>query len=238
MEKRRPVIGITSSKVLHNKLPSVHLNARYYESIEEAGGTPVVIPIGDDEMAEAWAALCDGILLSGGEDIDPSGYGEQLHPLTGATSKERDETELALIRMAKEKKIPLLAICRGAQLLNVALGGTLIQDIGSEIKGSLEHKQIKPRPEPSHKVKLLEGSRLYEILDGPDIEVNSMHHQTIGKLGEGMKAVGTAPDSISEAFEVTDPDWKVLAVQWHPEEMASADERMRRLFEAFIEDCR
>ncbi|MCD7034387.1 gamma-glutamyl-gamma-aminobutyrate hydrolase family protein [Metabacillus sp. GX 13764] len=234
----KPVIGITCSNVLYNKLPSIHLNLRYIEAVEAAGGVAAVIPSGSPEAARDWMEICDGLLLSGGEDIDPGFYGEEKHELTGTTCIERDEMEMALIHRAKEKKLPVFAICRGAQMLNTAFGGTLIQDIGEMCRNPLQHKQTVRRPEASHSVRLEDGSRLSRILGKTEIDVNSLHHQTFGKLAEGIRIAGKAPDGITEVLECTEPDWPLLAVQWHPEEMSAEDAGMRKLFEAFIVDAR
>lgn len=233
-----PVIGISSSVVDHGDIPSVHVHQKYITSVIQAGGVPVVIPLGDDEMAKIIVSKCDGIILSGGEDVDPHSYGEDPDPKLRKTNAARDEMELAVVKYAKEHKKPLFGICRGIAMLNAALGGTVIQDIEKNDDEAIKHYQKAERPNPTHEITVSEGSKLEGILGSRTVRVNSMHHQAAGQLAPDVIATAKASDGVVEAIEGTDKDWYVLAVQWHPEEMAAEDEAMHNLFKTFIDECK
>lgn len=232
-QSTKPVIGITSSIVNHNHIPSVNLHERFIHSVIEAGGVPIVIPIGTDEMTEVWTSICDGIILSSGEDVDPNSYNANPVPKLQKTNGKRDKTEIALVKNAQKRKIPILAICRGITMLNVALGGTVIQDIETNNPHAINHYQQAERPEPTHEIQIDDDSRLYKIVNNSKMRVNSMHHQAIDKLAPVLKKVAIAPDGVIEAVEGA----LILGVQWHPEEMASEDPSMAYLFKDFISQC-
>ena len=187
---------------------------------------------------ERLARGLDGLLLTGGGDIDPAVFGEARHPTVSEVAPARDALELSAARMALERRLPILAVCRGLQLLDVALGGTLFQDVGSDPGTQLQHSQQEPRHEPTHKVQVKAGSLLAETLGTDELEVNSMHHQAIKALGSGLTAVAWAPDQIVEGVEIMDPSRFVLGVQWHPEEMVNHSEPARRLFAALVHAAR
>jgi putative glutamine amidotransferase len=213
-------------------------NIAYVRAIEEAGSIPLLIPpIAEDDALTAIAARLDGLLLSGGGDLDPTLYGEQRLPQCGPAEAERDLTELGLARRALAGKMPILGICRGHQLLNVALGGNLHQDIPTALPKALRHDQFTgPRDFRAHTIRINASSRLAEILATRTYAVNSLHHQALNRLGNGVRVLARAEDGIVEAIEVRGHPF-ALGVQFHPEELAPADEPSRRLFAAFVRAC-
>jgi putative glutamine amidotransferase len=228
----RPVIGITSYAQEASwgvwKLPAALVPLAYVDSIERAGGRAVVIPPAEDGVEETLAAL-DGIVFSGGADVDPAHYGAEAHPETDTPQARRDAGEMALLRAALERDMPTLAICRGFQLLNVARGGDLVQHLPEQV-GNDVHKQV-PGEFAVHPVEVKEGSRLGAIV-GSTPEVTSHHHQALGRVGEGLVETAWAADGTLEGVE--DPSRRfVVGVQWHPE--ASEDEA---LFDALVEQAR
>ena len=179
-----------------------------------------------------------GLVLTGGEDVDPVHYRETPHPKLGDVHARRDEFELALARAAYARRLPTLAICRGIQVINVALGGSLIQDIPSEWANPLDHDSGGARDERVHAVTVVAGSALAEALGARTLTVNSFHHQAVKDVREPFRVVATAPDGIVEGIESTDAAWWMLGVQWHPEELTSTLEPWdRRLFAAFAAAC-
>lgn len=201
----------------------VRLNTSYVAALELAGLIPLVVPpMSDVRAARRVMESVDGLLLTGGEDVDPELYGQPRHERLSTVNRRRDDTEIALVQAARESGKPVLAICRGPQLLNVALGGTLIQDIQACVPGALDHDAggvHDVRDIRAHTVTLEPGSRVAEAVGATRIEVNSLHHQSILDPAPGLKVTGLAPDGIIEAVESEGDDWWVLAVQWHPEEM-------------------
>ena len=232
---RRPLIAITATTEVIRGISRVRVNEAYTRSVERAGMLPVIIPPFEDERrAAAIAATVDGILLTGGEDVDPARYGASPHPRTEAPHYARDRSEIALVVAAKTMAVPTLAICRGLQVLNVALGGTLIQDIASERPDALPHTLDGPRDVRTHAVHVREGSRLAAAVGATDLEVNSSHHQSLARVASGISVTATAPDGIVEGAESDGDRWWMLGVQWHPEELtATVEEWDRLLFEAF-----
>jgi gamma-glutamyl-gamma-aminobutyrate hydrolase PuuD len=228
----RPVIGITSYAqdarwgVWH--MPAALVPLAYVDAIEAAGGRAIVIPPAEEDIEETLDAL-DGIVFSGGADVDPAHYGAEAHPETDTPQTRRDAGEMALLAAALERDIPTLAICRGFQLLNVARGGDLIQHLPDEV-GNDVHKRV-PGEFAVHPVEVKEGSRLGAIV-GATPEVTSHHHQALGRVGDGLVESAWASDGTLEAVE--DPSRRfVVGVQWHPE--ASED---AALFEALVEHAR
>lgn len=210
--------------------------ADYLESVRRAGGEPVeVAPEG--EAPSAIVARVGGVLLTGGGDVDPALFGEVPHAAFNPAEPGRDAFEIALARAAVEADVPVLAICRGMQVLNVAMGGTLIQDIPSEVHGALNHQIAEPQFHTiAHEVWVADGSRLGAImgdrLDGESLPVNSRHHQSVKQVAPGFEISATAPDGVIEAME-RPGDRFCLAVQWHPENFWRTGE-FRPLFEQFI----
>ena len=218
----------------------VGVNANYVRAVLAAGGLPIImVPDLSREEAIELFGECDGLLLTGGEDVDPSHYGASPHPKLGTVDPRRDVNELALVAEARARDLPILGICRGIQLCNVAFGGTLIQDIASQRPSDINHDSPSPRDVRSHRVALTEHSRLAEILGATVLEANSFHHQAIDQLGHGLTASATAPDGIIEGVESSDPHEWIVAVQWHPEELALQPESADlRLFAALIAAAR
>jgi putative glutamine amidotransferase len=220
------VIGITPC----NRLPD------YVESIRRAGGDPRVLAI---DSAPSLSGL-DGVLFTGGGDIDPARYGEARHPKTGAPDASRDDFELALARLALGGDVPMLGVCRGLQLINVAAGGSLIQDIASEVNQAITHQVDTPLYAIAHEVWVARGSTLSAVMqeqlaDGEVLQVNSRHHQAVKTPAPGFEVSATAPDGIIEGIERPAARF-CLAVQWHPENFWRTGE-FRALFEEFIKAC-
>lgn len=215
----------------------MRLNSAYVTSLESAGVVPLVVPpLADDDFAFAIVSRVDGLLLTGGEDVDPSLYGQPRSSECGKSNVARDRTEIALIRAARELRKPVLAICRGPQILNVALGGTLYQDIRSEVPGALEHNPHDERSARVHAVAVDRGSRIADAMGATDLSVNSFHHQSIRDVAPGLRITARAPDGVIEGVETASDDWWVMAIQWHPEEMNESPEPWDRgLFKAFAE---
>jgi putative glutamine amidotransferase len=214
------------------------LGRAYVRAIEQAGGIPIILPVTrEPETLNRYLGLIDGLLLSGGVDIDPRHYGQEPHPRLEEVDADRDATELPLTREALAQDMPLFAICRGIQTLNVALGGTLYQDIPSQYPTTLRHQQRHdniPRSQPVHPVRILPETRLRAIVGADTIQTNSLHHQALRDVAEGLVVTARAEDGIIEAVELPGRRY-VVAVQFHPEETAPHDEKARRLFEAFVE---
>lgn len=238
---RPPVIGITPSLSTdtfpHGTFERYALSTNYVRAVERAGGIPIILPPQVGHVADV-LSLLDGLLLSGGGDIRPSRYGDTtVHPETYGIDDLRDEFELDLTRAALELDLPLLCICRGIQVLNVALGGTLIQDIGDQWETAIEHRQQRrgvPSSEPSHEVDIVAGSLLETVYGSRALAVNSFHHQALKRVAEGLRVVGQAPDGLVEGVECPGKRF-VLGVQWHPEMMFEAHPEHLRPFRALVE---
>jgi putative glutamine amidotransferase len=240
-----PVIGITATlredldRVAERPLGKfVRADLDYVEGVAEAGGVPVVLPpVVGVRAAEALLDGMDGLLLSGGSDLHPGYYGEEPIPELGVTVPERDAFEMALLEHALRRKIPILGICRGMQVLNVALGGTLYQDLPSQMDHMvlLGHRQETPKWQPTHEVEVDGGSKVAEILGTDELKVNSYHHQAIKELASGLVTVAYASDGVIEAVESGDLSKRwLIGVQWHAEAMRDAGPEHRNLFEAHV----
>ena len=237
--RKRPLIGVPTGREKSQRfygLPLYIMNQTYIRVLEILGALPVMIPL---QMSEATLRgtfeRLDGLFLPGGEDVDPSHYGAEVHPQLGATDKERDRTELLLTRWALEVGMPFLGVCRGVQVLNVACGGTLFQDLHAECPALDKHDYTPPsfeRFRVSHQVTVEPDSRLANAL-GTIHEVNSMHHQGIDNVGATLRVVARAEDGLPEALEVPVLPY-VVGVQWHPEELATTDSHSSALFYDFI----
>jgi len=236
--QRRPRIGIAMR--IDYPTERFYLARHYSEAVEAAGGAPVHISlIPSAEYVEAVVEGLDGILLPGSDsDVDPLRYGQQPHLALGAVHELKDETDLLIIAAAERRQIPLFAICFGMQVLNVSRGGTLIQDIRSQVPGAIKHEQGAPRNRPSHSVKISPGSKLNQIIETEDLLVNSHHHQAIDTLGADLVSTARSADGVIEAFEDPRPDRFVLAVQWHPEMGWQNDLVSQRLFNSFVAHAR
>jgi putative glutamine amidotransferase len=243
-----PVIGVTATLKEDGEAPApgevsrplgeyVRADLDYVEGVAEAGGVPVVLPpVAGVGNADALVSGLDGLLLSGGSDLDPKYYGEEWLPEMGATIPARDEFEVALVEAALRRGIPIFGICRGHQLLNVALGGTLYQDIAAQLGGeAISHRQMTPKWQPSHEVELRSGSRVGEAVERDVVKVNSYHHQAIKDLAGDLVVSATSSDGIIEAVESRDlTDQWLFGVQWHAEAMRKVSVEHRSLFEAHV----
>lgn len=232
----RPIVAVsaTTRQESASDPARVRLNAAYIDAIRRAGGIPLVAPPLEAADAAEVIAAAGALVLTGGEDIDPVLYGASPGSQLGRVTAARDHWEIALVHAAREQGVPTLGVCRGIQVLNVALGGTLIQDIASERPGALQHEQAGGRAERSHRVAFSAGSRAAAIM-GPAADVNSMHHQAVLDAAPGLAVTGHAPDGIIESVEWSGPEWWALGVQWHPEEL---DGRDAGLFDAVIAAAR
>jgi putative glutamine amidotransferase len=215
----------------------VRLNNAYVTALESAGLIPLVVPpLASNEAADAILSRVDGLLLTGGEDVEPSLYGQPRTHGCGPSNVERDRTEIALIKAAEKTRTPILAICRGPQVLNVALGGTLFQDIPSEVPGALDHNAKENRAARVHDVEIDAGTRIAEAIGETHISVNSLHHQSVRDIAPSLHVTARATDGIIEGVESNTDDWWVMGVQWHPEEMTDSPESWDRgIFRAFAE---
>ncbi len=195
----------------------------------------ILAPAGQ-EAATAFADALDGILLSGGADIDPRHFGEDPHPKMGPIDPERDEFELALVRAALQAGTPLLAICRGIQVLNVAAGGTLYQDIPSQLAGAIKHRQDAPAYHATHRIAVERHTKLAGMVGTGDVFVNSFHHQAVRDVAPGLVVSARASDGVVEGVE-SGRDTFVVGVQWHPESMVDASPAMLEIFSAFVAEA-
>jgi putative glutamine amidotransferase len=230
---RRPAVGVTIDCGKEEKF--FRLRHDYVRAVETGGGLPLVLAPGRPQDAPAFLDRVEALLLTGGADVDPSHYGESPHPQLGKVLRERDDFELALAREALRRDLPLLAICRGHQVLNVATGGTLIQDIPSQLPGAVDHDPDTERWQTSHEVEILPGTRLRAILGRDRVPVNSFHHQSIKTLGEGLAlSARSTSDGVVEGVEMPGRRF-VVGVQWHPESFWDRPENFQPLFGALVE---
>jgi putative glutamine amidotransferase len=234
-----PRIGVSGVVRSWDGADRTGVNAAYVRAVLAAGGVPLVLSpiIGASLVGRALEGV-DGLILTGGEDMDPSWYGADPSPLLSPPSRERDLFELALFAIARQRELPILGICRGIQLINVGMGGTLFQDLPTERPGRVDHRPEVARDARSHRVRLQSGSRAAEALGSAAVTVNSSHHQAIRDLAPGLVATGWTDDDLIEAAETPgDTPW-LLAVQWHPEEM-HADIRApeQGLFAALVREA-
>jgi putative glutamine amidotransferase len=232
-----PIIGITTTHFQQkDPLPGSGVSEAYIRAVHEAGGLPLLIPSGmKTGELEALVARLDGILFTGGGDIDPRYFNGKPHNRVYNIIPERDETEINLVRMAASGGLPFLGICRGIQMINVALGGTLYTDIADQLPGAIKH-DFKERKYLAHPVQVLEGSRLARILGMTGLQANSLHHQGLEKVAVSLTPVAWSVDGLVEAVEKPGHPFG-LAVQWHPEWLQELQE-MRSLFTAFVAAAR
>jgi putative glutamine amidotransferase len=233
----RPIIGLTCGDGADSASEDVGLPGTYARSVYRAGGLPVLIaPPREDADADALTGLLeriDGLLVPGGVDVDPRHFGEPPHAALGRVSPDRDALEIPLIRAALRRGTPILAICRGIQVLNVAAGGSLYQDLAAQVPGAIQHRQAAPRWHASHTVAIAGDSRLARILGGEQAAVNSFHHQAVKELAPGFVATAAAPDGVIEGIECPEHPFAV-GVQWHPEGMWVRHPVMLELFTALV----
>ncbi|HEY4388605.1 MAG TPA: gamma-glutamyl-gamma-aminobutyrate hydrolase family protein [Ktedonobacteraceae bacterium] len=237
----RPLIGIPYQTRIFSETnrpsrPIVFNNKSYIQAVEQAGGVPILLPLLDDLSGlQTLLPRLDGLLLSGGSDVDPQHYHEEAHPLLGETNPQFDALEIALAQWALQEDLPTLGICRGMQVLNVALGGNLYQDLNAQDPGSLRHPNWDlPRNKIIHSVRIERNSRLAKILDTHEIQVNSLHHQAVKESGRDVTVSGYAEDGVAELMEVPQHHF-MLGAQCHPEELYQEHPNWKLLFTAFIQ---
>lgn len=235
----KPIIGITPSHNTEND--DISLRPTYLRALSAAGAVPVVLPLEISEQdLNQLTRICDGFLFSGGPDPHPFLFDEETQAHCGNASIARDTMEISLLKAAMAARKPILGICRGAQIINVGLGGNIYQDIASQTERSfpIAHNQPFPYGVPSHHVNVVKGTLLHQIAGGPsEIAVNSFHHQAVNVLAPGLIVSGYAPDGITEAVEMPDYPY-LLAVQWHPEHMWPNDKAAANIFKSFVDACR
>jgi putative glutamine amidotransferase len=236
-DQRRPLVGITMR--LELSTDRFYLGRYYSEAVEAAGAVPVHISlIPQPEYISAAMASLDGILLPGSDsDVDPLRYDSQPHPQLGTVVPVKDETDLLVLEEIERRSLPLFAICFGMQILNVSRGGTLIQDITTQLPTAIKHEQGTPRDRPSHTISLDKNGLIAGLAKAPEAVVNSHHHQSIETVGKNLKATAWASDGLIEAVEDTRPDRFALGVQWHPELGWQQDELSQMLFNQFVRAC-
>jgi putative glutamine amidotransferase len=237
---RKPIIGISGSiMILENgRFPGYrrsYVNEDYVKAVTAAGGIPVILPmLSDKSVIDHYIQSIDALVLSGGHDVEPMYYGEQPLQKIGRTLPERDDYDIMLIERAMEKEIPILGICRGMQIMNVAFGGSLYQDLDYIPECNLRHDQYSDPSLATHEVAVTSGSKLHGILRQDRIRTNSFHHLAVKELAKPFKVVAKADDGVVEAVEHRDYPF-AIGVQWHPEMMALNDDNMMKLFKALIQ---
>lgn len=221
---RLPIVGVTARRcvVQPRAEPDVEVAfvpTTYLDAVRSAGMLPLLLPPGDPADADAALDAVDALLLSGGEDVDPAYYAETPHPASGPFAAARDAWESALVRRAYERRVPTLAICRGAQLLNVALGGALTQHLGDDAERGARHDRASLPRCRVHPVTLTAGDALAAVLGATTVDVNSYHHQAIARVAPPLVAVARADDGVVEAVAAREASWPAFGVQWHPEDL-------------------
>ena len=234
-----PLIGITTGlRTLHSPTGDylVHaLGHNYTEMVRHAGGVPVLITAGDPGEIPALLGRLDGVVMSGGGDVDPARYGGQPHPAVYGIDPVRDEFEIALARALAERQLPTACICRGLQVMNVAMGGSLIEDISAEGPDLLPHWVDGDGSYlPQHPVIIERGSVTAKALGTEELGVNTLHHQAVRRVGAGLVVTGRAPDGVIEALAPEDASWPMLAVQWHPEYLGPEHAPSASFFETLV----
>ena len=229
-----PIIGILAE--VDSEI-STKVKNSYIDAVEKSGGCPMLLPyVRDDRTIDKFVDICDGFLFTGGADVDPLLYGEEVKNTCGEIQKHRDELELRVFQRVMATSKPILAICRGSQFVNVAFGGTLYQDIPTEINTSISHVQGEPNYCTTHSVEILENTPFFDLTGEKTVPVNSFHHQAIKRLGDGLEVMAVAEDGIIEAFYLPGGRY-VRAYQWHPERLCEQDGYNRRIFDDFINAC-
>jgi len=241
----KPRVGITVFNDSRETGTFTTLNNTYVRSVAAAGGLPLLLPVVSEESdieacAEAYVDSLDGLMFSGGADLSPHLFGEAPLPCVARISESRDSWELALFRAARKRGLPILGICRGCQVINVALGGTLYQDIPSQVPGAHGHyPQGQAMDELYHDVEIADsGSRLAKALGSGRLRTNSFHHQAVRDLGKDLVQTARSADGVIEGYEGTDPERFLVAVQFHPEALTARHPRFLSLFQALTEAAR
>ncbi len=229
----KPLIGISCS--FNQKDERFFLPEAYVEAVIKARGIPLILPgSGSIKAVAPYFRAIKGLLLAGGGDVDPGLFNEEPLPGLGEVTPDRDRFEIMLVKAAMHRKVPILGICRGIQVLNVACGGSVIQHIPAEIEDPLKHSQSAPRWHSTHQVTINKESRLAGIMKCSSARVNSFHHQAVRSVAPGFEVTARSSDGVIEAIEHRDSPF-VIGVQWHPECMVSRDRKSRLLFRAFVE---
>ncbi len=233
----KPVIGITCDFDWSNN--RAQLFSGYYEAVLRCGGLPFILPCTEKPDIPAYLSMIDGLMLTGGQDPDPYLFDEEPHPKISSVNPQRDSIEMPLCIEAAKSNLPVLGICRGMQIMNIAMGGDIYQDISSQHVGETKvcHIQNAPKWYGSHRVFIQRGSLLEDMVKGDTIRVNSFHHQAVRNLGSDLVAVGWTKDGIIEAIESAGLDFFV-GVQWHPEQMWQKDSKVLGLFQTFVDSCK
>lgn len=237
----KPIIGILSNVTMPDDndgsaVEKTFVNSSYINAIIRSGGVPIIIPVNTDENnIKEQVKLCDGILITGGIDINPLLYKEEPSKEMGSFNPDIDEFDMIAINLAMKNETPILGICRGIQVINVALGGTLYQDLSLKEGCYIKHMQESKKYVGTHSIKIVENSILHDIL-GTDTIVNSYHHQCIKEVGKNLEPIAYSKDGIIEAIQMKDKKF-VVGVEWHPELMIDYDEKMLNIFKKFINAC-
>jgi len=250
MASKRPIIGVPTQNLqsIGGVSPDIPaswvMSHRYVHALTSVGAIPWLIPLLGEDIATLRGLYdeLDGVFLPGGADIDPESYSAERHPSCDRSDPPRDRVELMLVGWAIEDRKPVLGVCRGLQIINLAAGGTLLQDLKDQLPGAIKHDYFPfrdgyARDHIAHSVRIVEGTRLHRVAGLTEFPVNSMHHQGIERLGDGLVASAFAPDGVIEGIERVD-DQFLVGVQWHPEVLIDTDPRMRRLFEEFLAAAR
>lgn len=233
---KRPLIGVTPDWNPETQL--IQLIPTYMEALIRGGALPVLPPFGEyPELLDEFVERCDGIMVTGGVDIDPAFYGAARHPACGPTVPERDALERHIYLRALELNKPVFGICRGMQLINTAGGGTLYQDIPSDLSTDISHRMEKPFTRTIHSVTVRKDSPLYDLLQKEVLEINSIHHQCVKEVAPGFEVMAQAPDGVIEG--IWHPGYRYLrAVQWHPERLLDVTPESEAIFREFADVCR
>ncbi len=231
----RPRIGVLP---LYKNNGVLWINPLYFGGVETAGGLPMLLPLSQEEaLWDTYLDACDGFVFTGGQDVAPELYGEKKLPECCYQAPLRDQQELYMLRKLRHMNKPVLGICRGMQMMNVALGGSLYQDLPTQAPSSVSHRQDKPYDLPHHQVKLQRDTLLYSILDTDTLSINSMHHQAVKSPGPDLTPSAFAPDGIVEAIELSGHPF-FLGLQWHPEHMWQDYNSARKIWAAFVAACK
>ena len=234
--RRKPMIGVASG---YSSAMVTTLNRSYTDAIYRAGGIPVILPqVNNAAEASEILSHLDGLLLSGGEDLAPAYYGESVLNETVSVNAHRDTIDVLYAEAALQGNKPILAICRGEQLLNVVLGGSLYQDLPSQNPSDIAHRQGSDLRFPSHTISVLEGSMLHKILGEKSLNVNTSHHQAVKVPSDKVAVTALAPDGVVEAYEGVERGEWILGVQFHPEQLVRADDKWLAIFKAFVKACK
>ncbi len=235
---KKPIIGILGSVLKHKpsnvEISINYVNSAYYKAVEKNGGIPLIIPfLENKEDVLRLIENCDGLLFPGGEDVDTHLYGEEPHVSIGSMNIKLDEFWIYIEKIAEERNLPILGICRGLQLINVSRGGSLYQDLSELEPNHFLHVQKQERSYLMHKIKIDKESLLYSILGAEEIMTNTLHHQCVKQVGKNLRITAYSIDKIPEAMESN--DGRIVLVQWHPEELTETEPRMNNLFKDLIQ---